>query len=154
MSSSFRTTFTVEQSAQQVYDVICDVRSWWSGQIEGSTDTLGEEFGYTVPGIHFSRQRITELQPGRRVAWLVVDSRLDFLQDKQEWTGTTITFDLLGSDSGTEVTFTHHGLLPEIECYGDCSGAWSSWVLPDLRRRIGTGPTMAPPQPDRLMPSS
>lgn len=138
MSTSFRTTFTVQQSPEQVFDAICDVRSWWSGEIEGSTDTLGQEFGYTVPGVHFSRQRVTELERGRRVAWLVVASRLDYLQDKQEWDGTTITFDLVEEPEGTEVTFTHTGLVPEVECYSECSGAWSSWVLPDLRRRIAT----------------
>jgi Activator of Hsp90 ATPase homolog 1-like protein len=132
----YTATFTVQQTPQQVFDAICEVRGWWSGQIEGSTDTLGEEFDYTVPGIHFSRQRITELEPARRVAWLVVDSRLDYLQDKQEWTGTTITFDLVEQGTGTEVVFVHRGLHREVECYDECSSAWSTWVLPDLRRRI------------------
>jgi hypothetical protein len=135
MSTSFRTTFSLEQTPEQVFDVICDVRSWWQGEIVGTTDTVGEEFGYTVPGVHFSRQRVTELEAGRRVAWLVVDSRLDYLKDKQEWNGTTISFDLAPHDAGTEVTFTHEGLVPEIECYDECSGAWSSWVLLDLQRR-------------------
>ena len=136
MSTSFRTTFTVTQSPQQVFAAICDVRGWWAGEIEGVTDTVGEEFGYTVPGVHFSRQRVVELDPGRRVAWLVVDSRLDYLEDKQEWNGTTISFDLVEQQGGTQVTFTHEGLLPEVECYDECSGAWNSWVLPDLRKRI------------------
>ena len=140
MSTDFRTTFTVAQSPQQTFAAICDVRGWWSGEIEGSTDTVGEEFGYTVPGVHFSRQRVTELEPGRRVAWLVVDSSLDYLEDKQEWDGTTITFDLAEHDGGTEVAFTHQGLVPEVECYGECSSAWSTWVLPDLRKRIAAEP--------------
>jgi hypothetical protein len=135
----YTATLTVQQTPKQVFDVICDVRSWWSGQIEGSTDKLGEEFDYTVPGVHFSRQRVTELQPARRVAWLVVDSRLDYLQDKQEWTGTTITFDLVGHGEGTDVVFVHRGLDPEVECYDECSSAWSTWVLPDLHRRIVAG---------------
>ena len=82
------------------------------GEIEGSTDRIGEEFSYTVPGVHFSRQRVTELEPGHKVSWLVVDSRLDYLQDKQEWNGTRITFDLVPQETGTEVTFVHHGLDP------------------------------------------
>jgi Activator of Hsp90 ATPase homolog 1-like protein len=139
MNTSFRTTFPVEQTPQEAFDAICDVRSWWSGQIEGGSDTVGDEFGYTVPGVHFSRQRITELEPARRVAWLVVDSRLDYLDDPQEWNGTTITFDLVAQGAGTEVTFTHQGLVPEVECYDQCTSAWSSWVLPDLRRRIAQG---------------
>ncbi len=136
MGNSFRTTFTVGQSPQQAFDTICDVRSWWSGQLVGVTDIVGEEFDYTVPGVHYSRQRVTELEPGRRVAWLVVDSRLDYLSDQQEWNGTTITFDLAAHDGGTEVTFTHHGLVPDVECYDSCSGFWGSVVLPELVRQL------------------
>ena len=62
--------------------------AWWSGQIEGSTDALGAEFTYTVPEIHCTKYRITELVPGRRVAWHVLDGYLSFAADKEEWTGT------------------------------------------------------------------
>src|SRR4051812_42147159 len=136
MSTSFRTTFTVAQAPLEAYQAICDVRSWWSGEIEGCTDRIGEEFSYTVPGVHFSRQRVTELDPGHQVSWLVVDSRLDYLQDKQEWNGTSITFDLVPHESGSEITFVHHGLVPDVECYDSCTSFWGTVVMPDLLRRI------------------
>jgi hypothetical protein len=143
MSTSFRTSFRLEQAPEQVFDAICDVRSWWSGQIDGRTDVLGEEFGYTVPGVHFSRQRVTGLDRASRVVWLVVDSRLEYLQDEAEWDGTTISFDLVERAGGTELTFTHEGLVPEVECYDQCTSFWGSVVLPDLRRRIAALPAPA-----------
>jgi hypothetical protein len=41
------------------------------------------------------------------------------------------------------VTFVHEGLVPGVECYRECTNAWSSWVLADLRRRIAGQPVPA-----------
>ena len=83
MTASFTTTITVNASAQEAFDAINDVAGWW-GRITGSTTAVGDEFVYVVPGLHYSGFRITELEPGRRVAWLVTGSHLDFVADKQE----------------------------------------------------------------------
>ena len=64
---NFTTEFTVEQTPEQAFAAIVDVRGWWSGEIEGATDQLDAEFTYRYQNIHRSRQRITELAPGRRV---------------------------------------------------------------------------------------
>ncbi|MEO5921127.1 MAG: SRPBCC domain-containing protein [Pseudolysinimonas sp.] len=129
-------TFTVEQTPLQVFDAINDVRSWWSGQIVGNTAAVGDVWFYLVPDIHFSKQEITESLPGRRIAWSVTDGYLAFVDDKEEWIGTTITFDLTEVDGGTQVVFTHVGLAREVECFEVCDAAWSDYVLGSLRRRI------------------
>jgi hypothetical protein len=146
MSTSLTLTFSVDQTVEQAFAAINDVRGWWAGppaptepQIEGRTDRLGEEFSYLVTDVHYSKFRITELVPSSRVAWLVLDSRLTFIQDTEEWTGTTVTFDLTEQDGRTQVVFTHVGLVPEHECYEICDDAWSSYILGNLRRLIETG---------------
>ncbi|WP_427130755.1 SRPBCC family protein [Pseudarthrobacter sp. S9] len=133
------TTFSVDQTPEQAFDAINDVRGWWSGEIEGSTDKLGDEFTYRVPDIHFSKFRITELVPAKKVAWLVLESYLNFTEDKEEWTGTTVNFELFEQDGGTQVRFTHAGLVPEYECYDVCSNAWGEYVNGSLRNLITTG---------------
>jgi uncharacterized protein YndB with AHSA1/START domain len=146
MSTSLTLSFTVERTPEEAFAAVNDVRAWWSGppaptqpQIEGRTDRLGEEFTYRVAGVHYTKFRITELVPGRRVAWLTLDSDLTFVEDRQEWTGTTVTFDLTEQDGRTQVVFTHVGLVPEHECYDVCDDAWSSYILGNLRRFIETG---------------
>ncbi len=64
--------------------------------------------------MHLSKQRITEFVPGKRVAWHVVEGYLKFVSDKEEWSGTDITFDIVPTASGTEVRFTHVGLASGV----------------------------------------
>ena len=72
---------------------------------------------------------------------------LAFVEDKTEWVGTTITFDISFKGDQTEVVFTHVGLQPAVECYDTCSDAWSSLIQGSLRHLIETG-TRALPELD------
>lgn len=136
---SFTTTFRVSQTPKEVFDAVNDVRGWWSGEIDGTTDRLGAEFTYRYRDLHRSTQRITEWVPGKKVVWRVVDGHLDFVKDKTEWKGTDIVFEIARKGDETELRFTHVGLVPAFECYGDCSGAWGFYVNDSLRSLITTG---------------
>ncbi|MGD0314038.1 MAG: SRPBCC domain-containing protein [Acidimicrobiales bacterium] len=135
----FTAAFTVDQSPEEVFAAINDVRGWWSGDIEGTTDQLGAVWTYRYQDVHFSQQEITELIPARRVAWRVLDGYLDFTQDKTEWTGTDITFAISTKGDKTELRFTHVGLVPEFECFDNCSNAWGFYINGSLRSLITTG---------------
>jgi hypothetical protein len=41
---NFTTPFSVDQTPEEAFAAINNVRKWWSGGIEGSTDKLGDEF--------------------------------------------------------------------------------------------------------------
>ncbi|NUT36155.1 MAG: SRPBCC domain-containing protein [Hamadaea sp.] len=144
MSDNFTATFTVDRPAAEVFAAVNDVRSWWTGDIEGDTATTGDEFRYRYQNLHDTTQRITESIPGERVVWHVVDGRLSFLKSPGEWKGTDIVFDLAPKDGGTEVRFTHVGLRRDCECYDACSDGWSRFIGGNLRQFILTGE----PQPN------
>jgi len=129
----------VQQSPQEVFAAINNVRGWWSGEIDGNTQRPGDEFTYRHTDVHRSRQKITESIPGQRVVWQVVDSHLKFTRDPSEWTGTEIVFEITRKNGKTEVRFTHVGLVPAVECFDACSNAWSSLVNGSLRDLIATG---------------
>ena len=137
-AQNFTTTFTVDQTPEEAFAAINNVRGWWSGEpgIEGSTDKLGDEFTYRYKPHHYSKQKITELIPGKKVGWLILDSQLNFVKDKSEWNGTKITFEIAKKGDKTEVRFTHLGLVPDYECYGSCSNAWGSYINGSLRSLI------------------
>jgi uncharacterized protein YndB with AHSA1/START domain len=144
-SQNFTSTFTVEQTPAEVFDAINDVRSWWTGEIEGDTKTVGDEFTYRYPKAHFSKQTIAELVPGEKVVWHVTDSYLEGTKDPSEWTGTTIIFEITSKPEGTEVRFSHLGLVPEFECFNSCSSAWGFYVNGSLQSLITTGKGPAKP---------
>ncbi len=139
-SQNFTTSFLVDQSPAEAFANIHDVRAWWTGgEIEGGTDKLGDEFTYRVPDVHYSKQKITELVPDKKIAWCIVDAYLNFTDDPREWTGTEITFEIARRGDQTEVRFAHQGLVPEFECFDVCSNAWGSLVNGNLRKLITTG---------------
>lgn len=135
----YTTAFLVDQSPAEVFAAINNVRGWWTGEIEGDTDKLDAEFTYRYQDVHRSTHKITEFVSGRRVVWHTTDSHIHFVKDKTEWTGTDIIFEIAKKGDKTELHFTHMGLVPGIECYGDCSGAWSYYINDSLRNLIATG---------------
>jgi hypothetical protein len=137
----FTLSFMVDQTSEEVFAAINNVRGWWSGEpgVKGSTDKLGDEFTYQHQDLHHSSHKITEFVPGKKVVWHTTDSRINFVKDNSEWTGTDIVFEIVRKGDQTELRFTHIGLLPGIQCYGDCSGAWGFYVNDSLRSLITTG---------------
>lgn len=123
--NSFSTAITVDQTPEEAFAAINDPRSWWLGTIEGMSNVLGGEFTYRYKDLHFSKQQVTELVPGRKVVWTVTDSALQFAAHQDEWTGTKLVFEIAQHGDKTEVRFTHLGLVPSFDCYGACSKGWT-----------------------------
>lgn len=144
-SKDYKVSFTVDQSPEEAFNAINNVRGWWSGEITGDTNELGAEFTYCVQNVHRSKQKVTEFVPGKRVVWRVLDADLSFTRDKGEWKGTQIVFDIVKRGDKTEVRFTHAGLAPALECYNNCSNAWGLLVNGNLRKLITTGKAQPSP---------
>ena len=136
---NFTTSFTVDQTPEETFAAVNNVRGWWSEEIEGRTDKHGAEVEFHYKELHRSTQKITEFVPGEKVVWRVLDSQVNFVKDKTEWQGTDVVFEIARKDDKTELRFTHVGLAPAIECYGDCSGAWGFYIDESLRGLITTG---------------
>ena len=142
-NQNYAATITVDQTPEEVFDAINNVRGWWSGEIEGDSNKLGAEFTYRYKDMHRSKQKVTEFARGKKVVWHVLDSHLSFLTDKTEWKDADVVFEIARKGNKTELRFTHVGLVPSIECYGSCSNAWGMLVS-NLRKLIITGKS----QPD------
>ncbi|MBE7171282.1 MAG: SRPBCC domain-containing protein [Williamsia sp.] len=125
--------FASTKTPQEIYGLLLQIDKWWSGfydeQISGSSQQLQDEFSFTAGnGLHYSKQKLVELVPGKKIAWLVTDSQLSFVADKAEWNQTKLIFDIEEDRKRTHVTFTHQGLTPHLACYDSCSGAWSQYM--------------------------
>lgn len=138
-ASNFTSTILVDKTPAEAFTAINNVRGWWQGEIEGNTEKLNEEFSYRMKDVHYSKQRIIESIPNEKVVWQVTDSELSSFKDKGEWTGTTIVFEISKVGDKTEIRFTHIGLVPTFECYGDCSWAWGELIQQSLFSLLITG---------------
>ncbi|HEY9048454.1 MAG TPA: SRPBCC domain-containing protein [Ohtaekwangia sp.] len=132
-------SFIVNTSMQEAFACINHVSLWWTENFEGGSQKLDDEFTVRFGDVHVSTQKLIEFIPDKKVVWLVTDSRLNFIRDKKEWTNTRISFELSEIGNKTKVDFTHVGLVPNIECYDACSGAWSQYIQESLYSLMATG---------------
>lgn len=138
-TQDFTTTILVDNTPQEVFKAINQPQNWWTGEFIGSADKLNDEFTYRYKDMHYSKQRVAEMVPGKKVVWLVTESALNFIEDKTEWNDTKIIFKIDEQDGKTQLHFTHEGITPEVECYSACSPAWTNLIQESLFKYIATG---------------
>ncbi len=135
----FSVVLLVDKSPKEVFNSVNDVTKWWTENLEGESHKLNDEFSVRFGDVHYSKQRLVEIVPDSKVVWLVTEGRLNFTKNEQEWKGTRIHFEISRKGGKTELRFTHEGLVPDIQCFNDCSNAWMEYVQGSLRKLITTG---------------
>lgn len=138
-NKSFKSTILVKKSRQEAMEAIKNFRGWWSEDIEGATDRVGETFFYHYKDVHLCKIKFVEEVPGSRLVYEVTDNEFSFTKDKTEWIGTKLVFEVTEEDKQTKVVFTHVGLVPEYECYNVCNDAWTGFIQKSLKDFINTG---------------
>lgn len=135
----FTTSFLVDQTPEQAFKAITNVRGWWSEEIEGDTEKLNDEFTYHYEDVHYCQIKLIEVIPNQKVVWFVKYNYFKFTKDRSEWTGTKMSFEISEKGNKTEIRVTHHGLVPEFECFNICSNAWTQYIQQSLKNLITTG---------------
>ncbi|MGC4036317.1 MAG: SRPBCC domain-containing protein [Chitinophagaceae bacterium] len=138
-NTDFTTTITVDQSPEEVFNAINNVRGWWSEEIEGGTEKLNDIYLYHYKDVHIVKIKLTEVVPSKKIAWIVLDNYFSFTTDQTEWVGTKIIFEITKKGDKTELHFTHQGLVPQYECYKICHDAWTNYIQNSLKNLITTG---------------
>lgn len=127
---SFSTTIEVANSPSEIFRCISnDVSKWWGGKdFSGSSTKVNDEFIINHPGAHYSKQKLIEVIPGKKLVWLVTESDLSWLKNKGEWTNTKMVFEIDAKDHSNFLHFTHEGLTPEKESYTRCCKGWNTVI--------------------------
>ena len=129
---SYSTRLELAASPEIVFNAINDVPKWWlreaggaNTEFEGKSTSVGDEFILRHTEVHYSKHKVGELIPGKKVVWLVTDSKLTWIKgNKEEWTGTKMVFEIVPGREKTTLIFTHEGLIPQLECYEHCVHFW------------------------------
>ena len=137
--TDYTETLSFDQAPTEVFNAINNVRGWWNDTAKGTFQKLDDEFETRFGDVHYSKQKLIEVVPDKKVVWLVTDSHLNFLGDKTEWTGTRVCFEISRKENKTYLQFTHVGLRPKIECYDACSTAWGQYLRYSLFYLVTTG---------------
>lgn len=66
-AQSFTTKIIVDQSPEEVFKAIQNVRSWWSEEIEGNTAELNDEFDYHYEDVHRCQIKLVEVIKNEKI---------------------------------------------------------------------------------------
>ena len=136
---NFNISFLVEQTPNEVFNAINNVRGWWSEALEGDSEKLDDEFEYRHKEFHYSKHKLIEVVKDTKVVWLTLDSKLTFVEEQNEWNGTKVIFEISKQNDKTKLTVTHLGLVPEFQCFNGCSKGWTHYLQNSLIPLITTG---------------
>ena len=138
-NSDFNTSILVSQTPAEAFEAITNVRGWWSEEIEGGTAKLNDVFHYHFKDVHTCMIKLTEVIPGKKIVWHVLDNYFNFTKDESEWKDTKVIFEISEVGNKTQVTVTHLGLVPDYECFDICSNSWTQYIRQSLFSLITTG---------------
>ncbi|WP_282081220.1 SRPBCC family protein [Aquimarina algiphila] len=140
----FKKTIRVKASKEKAFEAITtEVNKWWGNVDNKVANEIGHEFSVFFEEDTEWRFVISELEEFRHVTWRCIYANHSFsgLKNiKKEWLNSEISFVFKGlSDEMVEVSFTHKGLTPNLNCYEICDAGWTHFVASSLKQYLETG---------------
>jgi hypothetical protein len=138
LQQDYHSSIAANISAGEAYEKISRVNEWWALNFEGSAQKAGDIFTVRF-GDTFVTFKITEAIDSKKYTWHVTECFLPWLNDKTEWTGTDVVFEITHDNNFTKIDMTHVGLVPGAECYDRCEKGWDYFIKESLFRFITKG---------------
>lgn len=114
--ANYSVSIEVEKSVSEVFKHLTqDVSKFWPEDFEGASTRLNDEFVFSIGDSHYSKNKVAELLPDKKVVWLVTESVRK--TDNYDWSGTRMIFELSPNGDHTRLQFTYDGpvLADEID---------------------------------------
>ena len=135
----YHSSFTANISPREAFEKISRVNEWWSLNFEGESSKLGDVFTVLFKSGDYYTIKISELIPGEKIVWDVIDADQTWHEDRDEWNGTKIVWEISPEKDGSRVTMTHQGLVPAFECYEKCKMGWDYLMQQSLSKFLTEG---------------
>ena len=132
----YHLSITTSVTPQGAFEKISRVSQWWAKDFEGKSDEPNDVFTVRFKSGYWYTIKITELIPGEKLVWDVIDADQTWHEDRDEWKGTKIVWEITPTKSGSKVTMTHQGLVPAFECYEKCTGGWDYLIKQSLYKYL------------------
>ena len=136
----------IKSSQNEVYKALATrdgVAAWWTNNTEGESKVGGVlKFTFSAGGSEIGgfEMKVLELQPDKRVLWLVIGG-------PEEWIGTKISFELKQESDYVIVLFKHQGWKEPVEFMHHCSTKWAIFLM-SLKSLVESG--KGAPNPDDI----
>jgi hypothetical protein len=137
-TKDFQLAIKVKASPEEAIEKINQPGRWWAKKVDGKSAGLKDQFTVDFGETYVTFQ-ISELVPGKKVAWKVTDCNLHWINDKKEWNGSEVVFEVAPDNGSTKIDFIHKGMTPEWECYESCVPGWTDHVSRSLVSFIDKG---------------
>jgi len=114
--ANYTISIEIEKSPADVFNHLThDVAKFWPEDFEGASAKLNDEFVFSLGDSHYSKNKIAELMPNKKVVWLTTESIRK--SDNYDWSGTKMIFELIPNGDNTVLQYTYDGpvLADEIE---------------------------------------
>ena len=93
--------------------IIHDVPKFWPEEFQGESSKLNDEFVFRSGDGHYSKNKVVELVPDKKLVWLVTESIRK--TDNFDWTGSKMIFEITPKGDHTLLEFTYDGVILENE---------------------------------------
>jgi len=132
---------------QTVYAAITQengLKNWWTQDCTVAPMMLSSKSTFRF-GKTFNVMQTKELIPNQKVVWECVQMHFEDtdnpkLDNTDEWTGTTLIFQLSqNSENETDLHFIHEGLTQHLACFDLCQSKWDYFLKESLKTFVETG---------------
>ena len=111
---NYTISFSVDESPEEVFSAINNVRGWWSQAIEGDTDKLGAVFYYHYQNVHRCTFKITGFVPGRKLFGMFCKTTLTLSKKRPSGPARMLSLKLPGRVAKQKFTSRMLDLCPKI----------------------------------------
>jgi hypothetical protein len=136
--SHFNLQLQFKESTTELFKKLCMISEWWSTDWEGACEKLNDEFTVHF-GASFVNFEVVEIVPENNMIWMVKNCYWAFLENKADWNGTVIIWEITSKGVISQLSLTHVGLVPGKECYDICREGWGLYAGNSLYRLITEG---------------
>jgi uncharacterized protein YndB with AHSA1/START domain len=135
----YQSSFTAKVSPKEATEKISHVPEWWGKNFEGKSQELNDVFTVKFSNGDTYQAKVVEIQPGSKIVWEFIDAYQGWVKDQKEWVGTKILWEVTPQKEGVEVKMVHVGLVPELECFNQCSQGWQYLMHESLSKLLNEG---------------